>query len=909
MISCRIRVVGLVALFLVMNLWALAGTKGTPLGGMGTGYVVFDATSGQMAAVTKVMPAASLTESEFKNYQSSSCGLHFFVQGATTASKLKATTTNENAAVPIYSAIFPAVGGVTFADTSFGPFISGLAWDQLVHSPLAYFDVQATNTNASEFTVAVALEFANQTSGGTNILGGTNAGTSDGNNAITWGGDSTNGYAYMMAGCDDNAATFSSGAIGSFTTDGTLTQGTGNVVAAKCVVPAGGSAHFRFVMSWWNRWILTPASTEKPGPEDHWYHNYYSNAKECAVYGMTNFENARAGATSIVKRTMASNFPEWYKERLLNNLYPLIHNSVAAKDGRTGFWEGQYAIIGTIDQNEHAAVWYAFNWPQNQWRELQFWARSSHKASEGDLLGQVHHDFNGTTSTSTWAYNNSDPNHFMYPWDNSTHPDYSYQSNTTNWMDLNCMFIFKAYELMLATGNKDSLTTYWPYIKNTANRIIVTCTPAHLPTTSLSSYDSPSAQNYTYPSAVSLAAWYAVIEMAKWLNDAETVTKYTDWYTAARADFVTTYANSTNFGNEGDQNHPEGDVAGYSFARYFGFPANIDSAYIVRGCNNLWNKYSILTSQARLGLWHFYQFDHMGGALTAIGQQDKALEVHNWDYQFYHQAAPAFAFWQDLWNTNSNYRSYGTAPNVWRSLFQFTGTLLDNANNRLWIRPMIPTSMAKVIKNAPLINPRGWGTLNYTDSVVTVSTGTRAQFMTVTFDSLISIKEIVLKNNTTVANPGIIIKNNGSIVSDATYALEGSGFEKNIRITLADAIQVGPAELYIKVFNGAVPPEEAPVISCKLNKPINPLALTNGQIGRGRSINYSVSVSGIATLDLFLANGAKIGTIAKNPVMAGSHSFIWNGTTLQGAKVNADVAILRLTSAGGSISRMVFIKQ
>ncbi|HAJ79442.1 MAG TPA: hypothetical protein DCO75_06685, partial [Fibrobacteres bacterium] len=889
--------------------WALSQTMGTPLGGIGTGYVIFNAQSGQMAAQTKVMPAASLGSSEFGSYQSSSCGLHFFVNnGGTTASKSKATTTNENAVLPIYSAIFPAVGGVTFADTSFGPIVSGQAWDQLVHSPLAYFDVQANNTNASACTVAVALEFSNQTAGGTNILGGTNTGTSDGTNAITWGGDTTNGYAYMMSGCDNSVATFSSGAIGSFLTTGMLTSGTGNVVAAKCVIPAGGSAHFRFVMSWWDRWVLTPASSTKPGPEDHWYHNYYANAKECATYGMSHFEDVRAGATGIVKRTMGSNFPDWYKERLLNNCYPLIHNSVVAKDGRTGYWEGQYAIIGTIDQAEHAAVWYAFNWPQNQWRELQFWARSSHKASEGDLLGQVHHDFNGTTSTSTWSYDNTDDNHFMYPWDNSTHADYAYQSNTTTWMDLNCMFIFKAYELMLATGNKDSFSVYWPYIKNTANRIITQCESGlHLPTSSLSSYDSPNQQNYVYPSCVSLAAWYAVVEMAKWMKDTATETKYKNWYDSARIDFVSTYATLSSFANEGNDSHPEGDIAGYSWARYFGFPAIMDSQYIVKACNRLYSTYSILSGQARLGLWHFYQYDHMGGALTAIGRPDSALNLHRWDYEFYDSAAPGYVFWQDLWNTNSNYMSYTTAPSAWRSYFQFTGTLLDNANNRLWIRPIIPSSMAKTIKNAPIVNPKGWGTLNYTDSTVTVSTGTRAQYMTVTFDSLTTIKEIVLKNNTTVTNPGIIIKNDGAIISGATSALEGSSLEKNVRITLASPIQVGTGGLYIKVFNGTVPPEESGVINYRSNSKSSSIAITSSQIAKNSIITYSVPVSGMSTLELFQVNGAKIGTIAKKMVNAGVNFFVWNGNTVNGNMVNSNVAVLRLTCSGGSMSRTVFV--
>ena len=698
--------------------------------------------------------------------------------------------------------------------------------------------------------------------------------------------------------------------MGTFTTNGTLAQGAGNIVAAKSIIPPGGSVHFRFVMSWWSRWVLTPGSSGKPEPEDHYYHNFYQNAKECALYGMAKYETAHSGAISIVKRTMASNFPEWYKERLLNNTYTLIHNSVAAKDGRVSYWEGQYSIIGTIDQNEHAALWYVYNWPQNQWRELQFWARSCFKT--GAYKGQIHHDVNGTTDISTWRYSNTDVNHFMFPWDNSTHLDYSFQPNTRSWMDLNCMFIFKAYELMLATGNRDSFSRYWDTVKASANRIIVFCNPgAHIPSLSLSSYDSRNAQNYTYPCGLSLTAWLAVIEMAKWMNDPATIKKYTDWYTLARQEFTNTYARLYSFGNGGDQNHPEGDVAGYSWAHYFGLEATVDSFNIARGCRMLWNKYNILPTPSSLGVWHFYQYDHMGGALTAIGRPDSALRIHKWDYDYFHAGGPEYVFWQDLWNNNHTQHSYCTAPNVWRSLFQFTGTLLDNANHRLWIRPMIPSEMNKTITNAPLINPRGWGTLNYTDSTVPVSTGNRVQFMTVDFDSLTTIKEIVLKRDAsiTVSKPGIVIKNNGTIINGFTDTMTGSGFEKIIRITLADSIQVGTPGLYIKVFNGAVPPEETAVTNGKTYNHVNVLSLSGGQIGKGRKIRYSVPVSGLITIDLFQINGVKLGTIASCSATAGSCSLVWDGTTLQGVKVNAVTAILRLNSVAGSVSKMVYIRR
>jgi hypothetical protein len=65
----------------------------------------------------------------------------------------------------------------------------------------------------------------------------------------------------------------------------------------------------------------------------------------------------------------------------------------------------------------------------------------------------------------------------------------------------------------------------------------------------------------------------------------------------------------------------------------------------------------------------------------------------------------------------------------------------------------------------------------------------------------------------------------------------------------------------------------------------------------------------MSTLELFQVNGAKIGPIAKKMVNAGVNFFVWNGNTVNGNMVNSNVAVLRLTCSGGSMSRTVFIKQ
>jgi uncharacterized protein (DUF608 family) len=111
----------IIALFSMSSLWALSKTKGTPLGGLGTGYVIYDAVTGDFATSGKVPPPGSDGVSEFSNKKSTSSGLHFYVAG--TEGKKKATTTEEDAKCPLYTAAFPAVGSVKFTLHAHGPFM------------------------------------------------------------------------------------------------------------------------------------------------------------------------------------------------------------------------------------------------------------------------------------------------------------------------------------------------------------------------------------------------------------------------------------------------------------------------------------------------------------------------------------------------------------------------------------------------------------------------------------------------------------------------------------------------------------------------------------------------------------------------------------------------------------------
>lgn len=868
----------IVSLVFCSGAWALSGTGGTPLGGMGTGYVIFD---GEKFSVSGKLPPAGADHKSTVEKQIASSGFHLFAGGT---AKSPAKAVSEDAKCPVQRADFGAVGDIKFKLNAFGPYLPGDGKEnyQLATSPLALFDMTAVNSGTAAVDVAVAMEFAN---GG--LLGGANGGTVDGEQAISFAGTTDN--AYLKADCDGASPVFSAGAAGTFQTDGKLSNAAGNLVAGKCSIPAGGTVHFKFVLSWYRPY----------DQEGYYYHNFYTNSKEAAAFGITKFDAVRNGITSFVDRVMASNFPDWYKDRLLNNTYPLIHNSVCAKDGRTAFWEGNYGIIGTIDQGQHAAAFYTFNWPTVQWHELQFWAKSQKST------GQVHHDVNKGVQQFTAG---SATNRHMLAWDDKTHADYWWFSNTDTWADLNCMFIFKAYELMLATGEVDSVKAYWPSIKKTADRLVSQCgSGSKLPLDCHSTYDRcDGAANSTgsncsktpeYNGGLAVTAYFALSQIAKFCGDDALSTTYYDYFKTAKAEYKDKYGNSDKFGVEASVaksgRFPEGHIAGYSWANYLCIEPIMDADFITKTCKKMRDKQTTLRAN---GEWVFYDVDHYGGSEIAINQPDAALKIHKQDYDYYYGTVPKQVFFQSLQESSGNtgHDSYMTAPIVWHSYFQFCGYMIDNAFKRLWIRPRLPTDMKGKITSALLLNPKSLGTLDYDENIDEASG--RTQTITVKYDKAVTIKELILKNNTGIDQPFVAVAG----ASNPTVKAEGSDPEKNIRVTFAEPIEIGPEGVKIEVYNKPVSLKGARGQSL-----LPTLAMNTLHLRAGAPVQYSVDVAGKVTMELIAINGARIGTIMQENVTSGVHSFNWNGKTVDGKHVSSTFAVLRLSSPNGTVSKTV----
>jgi hypothetical protein len=269
----------------------------------------------------------------------------------------------------------------------------------------------------------------------------------------------------------------------------------------------------------------------------------------------------------------------------------------------------------------------------------------------------------------------------------------------------------------------------------------------------------------------------------------------------------------------------------------------------------------------------------------------------------YYKNLPDLVFWQCLFSQDASpgrYFSYMTAPNIWRSYVMFMGYLLDRANNRLWVRPSLPSVLNKKIINAPLPEPNGWGTLDYDE------TGDAAkkllQKIIIRYDNPVTIKEIVLKNSTNSSAPFVYIHDKGTKIDNFTVKTEDWGLEKNIRITFNTPVTIGTSEFYVGVYSEQT--ESVLGRSPSLNKV---LAINSPSLTSGRPVLLSIDQPGNVTVDLLSLNGAKIGTLLSKKVeKAGPYSFVWNGKTINGKPIGTVAGILRVSSSGSTVSRLVF---
>jgi len=172
------------------------------------------------------------------------------------------------------------------------------------------------------------------------------------------------------------------------------------------------------------------------------------------------------------------------------------------------------------------------------------------------------------------------------------------------------------------------------------------------------------------------------------------------------------------------------------------------------------------------------------------------------------------------------------------------------------------------------------------------------QVIKVSYDKPVKFKELVFKNNTGVDIPAVYV--NGTLESGVKA--EGSAYEKNIRVTLANELSIGPDGVEVKVSKVPIK-----AIASRQNASRTSTAFLSSVLAKGRLFNFSVAFEGTATIEILSLNGVKLGTILNGTVTAGRHSVAWNGTTLEGFSLGNQTVLVKLVTPTSSTAQRIIV--
>ena len=137
----------------VGSVYSFPGTDGVPLGGMGTGYLVFDPTNGNFRK-------RGAPDEGWYTERSNNSAFHLFVNAAgASENRQKIKSNSEDAKFPLHAVDFGDVRNVNVKLECFGPFNTGD--EKLASLPLALFRFTFTNKNSASADAAVAFQFDN----------------------------------------------------------------------------------------------------------------------------------------------------------------------------------------------------------------------------------------------------------------------------------------------------------------------------------------------------------------------------------------------------------------------------------------------------------------------------------------------------------------------------------------------------------------------------------------------------------------------------------------------------------------------------------------------------------------------------------------------------------------------------
>ncbi len=744
------------------------GTTGTPLGGVGAGAVKYCAWTGILNAFTDMTPAGMQRYNKHVNLGENASFQFYSNRNGTKVTKdpLKVSQINghydDDAIFPIHKANYGDINNVSVSMTGFCP------WDTENFSrmtlPYTFYEFTLSNTQNTPVDVAVALMIKFEAN--PIFVKGKGLKDDSGIHMKAIFAKSSDANPIITAGSDDGF--FTNGRCNNVITD------TINKVVVKVLLGAKETKTIKFVLAWYK---VNPYGK-------YYYENLHTNASSVADTGLTHFDVFKSNAVNFVEKMRGSNIPMWMTNYVVNTLSNMVNNSVYAKDGRACMSEGEFNILGTIDEYWQGRSVIGSNlMPEFTWKELEYWGRTQFRAP---YLGQIHHDFGVN------GHGVSDED--LCDWDDFNHADYRPLEDVVSWPDANVGFIVGVYESFIATDNQEKHSLLWPYLKNTGNRLIAQKElygDPEYPWIFKTSHNMYDAGGYcqTYSTGTVIPAYKCMALFAEAMNEADTKKFYDNAAIETVKGFEAKYLASEYIYLD---KHCEGAMAGPWFSQCLKFD-QFDQEKVDTYLYDVLEKYYNPTvdgmgfAEGTYDEWPQHLVGHFGGYALQRGKFDEAIalwkdmynrgyndrnRVFNLPISMRAKATPNYAA-----TSIDGYLQYTSRTSTWRMYQDLIGYYRNKHTGEIWLEPIILPEMNHQLTNGYFISAEGNGTISCAEK------GSTYEDRIIVFksDNAMNVKGIYIKNHT--GSPVVTV--NGI---SQTWTRTGPEWKKRIKINWSGTV-------------------------------------------------------------------------------------------------------------------------
>ncbi len=551
------------------------------------------------------------------------------------------------------------------------------------------------------------------------------------------------------------------------------------VVAATVAVPAGGSSQVHFTLGWNMPHVPTTSGADL----GHAYTNHFKDAWSAAVYASQYRDTLQSGSNEWQDLLLKSSLPVWFKQKLVNDAFPLVSNTLYTKDGKFALLETPSEpdpAFGALDQWLLTRTLLASLFPKLDVEELRLFTQA--QAASGEvprITGTLAGGFGGATTEGTPKAGAEGPG--------ASRPDAA------------CNYILAVLRQYRWTGDADAMKAAYPAVVRALSWLKSQDTDGDGLPEGTTVWQQTDPGTFSYTAGLYLAALRAADVLATANADRKVEAEVREQFRVARNSATAQLWNGRYFARYLDPTTGQrssnlfvGSLAGEWAAEWLDLPELLDRRQTAVALDSALD---LLPQAARIlppnevhygggtgnqpleAAWAGAMETYLGALGIARRHPDAGMDVvrkvHAAQYWISRRPWDAALAYHPRTAERSGGSSHATTLASWNAYSALTGVTLDEPAGKLGVSPSLPADLNGL--HAPLFGPRYWAWIDYARNPNNAATNLRLKLIK-KFDD----RPVILNALTTAVPVGtnlddlmVLVSGPGGMAEGKTEVVEG----------------------------------------------------------------------------------------------------------------------------------------